>query len=92
MSVRGKIQSHIHTHTHKAGRKEREDKGREGGLDCGRVGETRIMGERRGGKSGKAEMEKVRQNISGEGGKSRRGRKRWKAHAVIWASGTVEER
>lgn len=90
MSVRGKIQSH--THTHKAGRKEREDKGREGGLDCGRVGETRIMGERRGGKSGKAEMEKVRQNISSEGGKSRRGRKRWKAHAVIWASGTVEER
>lgn len=56
------------------------------------MGETRIMGERRGGKSGKAEMEKVRQNVSGEGGKSRRERKRWKAHAVIWASGTVEER
>lgn len=37
-------------------------------------------------------MEKVRQNVSGEGGKSRRERKRWKAHAVIWASGTVEER
>lgn len=33
------------------------------------------MGERRGGKSGKAEMEKVRQNVSSESGEVKAGGK-----------------
>lgn len=37
-----------HTYTHKKQTEERGDKGKEGGLKCGRVGETQTTGERRG--------------------------------------------
>lgn len=93
LSVRGKIQSHTHTRTQSRQKTERRQRKRgraglwEGGRDMDHGGAKR--GKERESRDGESKTECL-QRV--RGGKSGRERKRWKAHAVIWASGTVEER
>lgn len=51
--------THTHTHIHKGKAVRRGDKGKEGGLECGRAGET-DRGGTKGEMSGKTDTEKAR--------------------------------